>query len=103
MAWNLDTETMNAFDDLMMSMAQPLDRFLEQMVQHSEQSPPWLVLFSYGKFVMEYDTQRNLGHEPNVAYNMAMAAVIADPQVQALLARFTQEAMQKGLMGGFGQ
>ena len=100
MTWNHDENTMNAFDDLMMSMAQPLDRFLEHMVGHADQSPPWLILFSYGKFVMEYDNQRNLGQEPGLAYNIAMTVVLNDPQIQALLARFTQEAMQRGL-GGF--
>lgn len=101
MSWMEDKATMEAFDDLMMSMSQPLDAWLGNMINHADQSPPWLILFTYGKFVIEYDNQRNLGHEPVVAYNMALAFVLSDPQVQALLARFTQQAIDKGLGGAF--
>lgn len=101
MSWMDDKKTMEAFDDLMMSMSQPLDAWLGHMINHADQSPPWLILFTYGKFVIEYDNQRNLGHEPTVAYNMALAFVLSDPQVQALMARFTQQAIDKGLGGAF--
>lgn len=99
--WQLDKPTMDAFDDLMCSMYQPLDNWLGNMINHADQSPPWLILFTYGKFVMEYNNQRENGHEPQVAYNMALAFVLSDPQIQALMARFTQQAIDKGLGGGF--
>ena len=100
MTWMTDSKTLGAFDDLMMSMGKPLDHFLTEIHKHAEQSPPWMILFAYGKFVMEYDTLRNLGHDILAAYNGALAVVVSDPGIQALLAQFTQQAINKGLFGG---
>jgi len=59
-----------------------------------------MILFGYGKFVMEYDTQRNLGHDIMTSYNAALAIVVSDPGIQALIAQFTQQALDRGILGG---
>jgi hypothetical protein len=92
-----DPSCLEAFDDMMQSLSQPLDRLLEALADHAEQTPQWMMLFSFGKWVIEYDNMRNLGNDCVASYNGALALVLSDPSVQALLQRFVQQGIDKGL------
>lgn len=93
----LDPQCLETFDDMMQSLSQPLDRFLEAIATHAQQTPQWAMLFAFGKWVIEYDNLRNLGNDTIASYNGALAVVMSDPSVQALLAQFVQQGLDRGL------
>jgi len=75
----------------MLSMDQPLDTLLTAMFPHAEQTVNWLLLFNgLGTMVKNYNINRNLGQDPEVAWQAAVASVAADPQIQAVFAQFAQ-------------
>jgi len=98
MGWNDDSKCWNQLDDLMTAMSAPLDGFLTAMFPHAEQSVQWLLLFNgFGAMVKSYNDNRNLGVEPEIAWNAAIASVAADPQIQQVFAQFAQTQFDKGL------
>lgn len=98
--WNQDQEALNRFDDLMQGMGEPLHQFLNCMMKYSTPQPHWLLLFTYGKFVYTYNDFRNQGLDIISAYNAALGICLGDPQIQQLMARFTADALEKGINFG---
>ena len=97
--WTQDQECWNHIDDLMLSMDAPLTTLLTSLHPHSQPTIQWLMLFrGFGAFVANYNNNRNFGNEPMASFQAAMASVAADPEIQAVMARFAADRFD-GMVG----
>jgi len=91
--WMDDPEVMGHLDDWLSLQQEPLSRFMQTIMQYSDETPIWAILVVYGKFVMHYNMLRSEGTQLE-SFNEALARIANDPLVMQLVGQ-----MMGGMVG----
>ena len=94
--WMDDPEVMEHLDDWLSTQQEPLGRFMQSIMQYSDETPIWAIMVVYGKFVMHYNMMRADGTELE-AFNEALARIANDPLVMQLAGQMMGSMVNKGI------
>ena len=100
MEWTEDIDAVDAFDEMLRGLESPLVDFLNSVHPHAEQTPQLAMLFTLGKFVVEYGVQRRgEGVDPILSMKYAMAVILNDPTTQQLVSTMMAGRIHEGVGG----
>lgn len=95
--WQDDTQVMAALNEWLRTQQKPLNTFMENIMEYSDDSPTWGLMVVYGKFVMFYNVLMESGDcEINEAFAQALANIANDPLTQAIVGNMLGGMMNRG-------
>ena len=99
MEWLNDADTVSSMDDLIRSLETTLIPFLNNLHRVDGDNPHNFILFTMGKFVVHYCTNRDGGSVPQESLITSLTSIANDPTVQSMIANTVGGAIHQGVSG----
>jgi hypothetical protein len=99
MEWLDDPDTVSSMDDLILSLETTLIPFLNNLHRVDGDNPHNFIIFTFGKFVVHYCTNRQQNIIPKESFITSVTTVANDPTVQTMISNTVGSAIHQGVTG----
>ena len=97
MEWLTDADTVSSMDDLIRSLETTLIPFLNNLHRVDGDNPHNFILFTMGKFVVHYCTNRDEGSPEQESLFTSLTSIANDPTVQSMVANTVGGVIHDGV------